>query len=331
MDYGLRLPFSKFVCDVLNFYGRAPSQYTAHFLLLSILEDINNSQYGPVTLDDIRSYFFVKQSGSRYMIFKRSYRKHVCLFLTRPSTMIRPVTRSGEPIPQRALSCIPTSPTLIVCLLCLTLSMLLFFIFHTQLFMFACSECDVANTPLKKHIAKSLDSFCDLPAKTRRQLCYAHPSVVCKVFLTGIEQLGTQPSKGDIDRIVEHTKLDLAKIRAEQLRRKTLRAKMIAEELLVLSDSSGKTVDGAEEFDVAGHEKGMRLGALPKDANSGYQPSSDGLMVKETTRRSLSRTSSRNQGTDQAAAKPSFKKSKRKAASEGEQAEAEQEQATEGD
>lgn len=35
-------------------------------------------------MDDITSYFYVKCVGSRYMIFKQSYNKHICLLPNKP-------------------------------------------------------------------------------------------------------------------------------------------------------------------------------------------------------------------------------------------------------
>lgn len=81
-DCGLWLPFSYFVIMVLNHFRRALTQYATHFyLFFIILEDINNTiGYGPLSMDDIRSYFYVKCTRVRYIIFKRSYKNHICLF-----------------------------------------------------------------------------------------------------------------------------------------------------------------------------------------------------------------------------------------------------------
>lgn len=66
---------------VLINYERDLSQNTTHFyLVMSIREDINNIVgYGPMTMDDIISYFYMKCVGSRNMIFKCSYKKHICM------------------------------------------------------------------------------------------------------------------------------------------------------------------------------------------------------------------------------------------------------------
>lgn len=84
---------------------------------------------------------------------------------------------------------------------------------------------------------------------------------------------------------------------------------MTVEELQVLSEPS---VEGADDFDSPGYEKGMRLGVLPddidEDTDSGWQPSSKGLMVKDAVKHSGSRTSSQ----DQSQGPPKPKKAKRK-------------------
>lgn len=68
------------------YYNRAPSQDIAHFyLIVSILEDISNAiGYGPLSMDNIKDYFCIKSVGSRYMILKRGYKKHICLLLNKP-------------------------------------------------------------------------------------------------------------------------------------------------------------------------------------------------------------------------------------------------------
>lgn len=85
LDYSLILPLDSFLIMVLNYYERAPSQYTVHFyLILSRLEDINNTiGYCPLSMNDTRNYFYVKSVGFRYMIFKWSYRKHIYLMTTK--------------------------------------------------------------------------------------------------------------------------------------------------------------------------------------------------------------------------------------------------------
>lgn len=86
----------------------------------------------------------------------------------------------------------------------------------------------------------------------------------------------------------------------------------------MLSDPSEDTVDSAEKFEVASQEKGMRKDDMPddieEDVNSGFQPSSEGIMVKETSRRASSRTSSKEQSREKATEEGPSRKSKRKTA-----------------
>lgn len=70
-----------------------------------------------------------------------------------------------------------------------------------------------------------------------------------------------------------------------------------------LQDLSKASIEGADEFDSTGYEKGMRLAELPDDIDddvkSGYLLSSEGLIVKEATKWAGSHTSSKDHSKGQ--------------------------------
>lgn len=82
-----------------------------------------------------------------------------------------------------------------------------------------------ANATLLDHQAIILDKFCDLPAKTRRQICHMHASVICDVFPTGIEKIKPNAKKPKLDKIMAKTKLAFAKIQEDQAHHKLKKEK----------------------------------------------------------------------------------------------------------
>lgn len=107
-----------------------------------------------------------------------------------------------------------------------------------------------ANATLPDYKATGLDKFYELPAKTWRQLCYVHLSIIYDVFPTSIKKLTPNTKKPVANKIVVETKKALAKTREEQLRR----SKMTEIELQELSELS---IDGDDKFKSIGHEKGI--------------------------------------------------------------------------
>lgn len=91
---------------------------------------------------------------------------------------------------------------------------------------FSVTYLPAVNTSLPDHQATSLDKFYDLPAKSRCQLCYVHPSIIRNMFPTGIEKLKLNTRKPELDKIMAETIQGLAKIREEQNQRKLRKVKM---------------------------------------------------------------------------------------------------------
>ncbi|KAF5203767.1 hypothetical protein FRX31_006646, partial [Thalictrum thalictroides] len=83
---GLRLPFSKFVCDVLNHYQKAPINMSSGFWhALRIIEDLETKLNYDIDVGDIVSFFELKASRTddeTYSLCKRSKWKNYYIYHT---------------------------------------------------------------------------------------------------------------------------------------------------------------------------------------------------------------------------------------------------------
>lgn len=57
----------------------------------------------------------------------------------------------------------------------------------------------VINNNLPGYIVTGFNKFYKLPTKDRHHICYMHPSIICDVFLIGIEKLKPQAKKLELD------------------------------------------------------------------------------------------------------------------------------------